>query len=165
MEITYRMTDIELIRHALATLAYRAAKTMRGAPEEFATFQAASNANMPIRIISHMGDLFEWALTLVQGDPKWSASTPRSWDEECSRFFSALKRFDDWLATGIPIHYDLRRLFQGPIADALTHTGQLAMLRRLHGSPMKGESYTRAEIEAGRVGSDQVAPDPKNEFD
>jgi hypothetical protein len=159
------MTDIELIRHTLATLAYRAAKTMRGAPASFGNYQAAPNANMPVRIVSHMGDLFDWALTLVQGDPKWNGSVPKSWDEECSRFFSTLKRFDDWLATGIPIHYDLRRLFQGPIADALTHTGQLAMLRRLHGSPMRGESYTRADIETGRVGSDQAAPDPKNEFD
>jgi len=159
------MTDLEFLRHALATLAYRAAKAMHGAPASFATFQAAPTANRPVDIVSHMGDLFDWALALAQGDSKWKSSTPGTWEQECARFFDALTKFDDYLASGQPIHYELTRMFQGPIADALTHTGQLAMLRRLSGAPMKSESYTRAGIEIGRVGSDQTLPDPKNEFD
>lgn len=159
------MTDFEFVRHTVATLAYRAAKTIRGAPPSFATFQAGATSNAPVRIVSHMADLFDWALTLVQGESKWHSSAPKSWDEECDRFFEALKRFDDWFATGLPVQYDLGKLFQGPIADAFTHTGQLAMLRRLHGAPMKSESYTRADIVIGQVGFDQPAADPKYEFD
>ena len=159
------LTDIEFLRHTLATVAYRAAKTMRGAPPSFAAFRPAPDANTPLQIVGHMGDLFDWALSMAQGKPKWNASTPSDWSSECDRFFTALKLFDDALASGEPVHYDLVRLFQGPIADALTHTGQLATLRRLHGTPMKGESYNNADIVIGRVGPDQTPANPQFEFD
>ena len=157
-------TDLEMIRHTLATLAYRAAKTMRGAPPEFANFRPAPGANTPVSIVAHMGDLFDWALSLAQGKGKWNSANPLEWDLECERFFRTLQTFDDELSSGRPIQYELTRLFQGPIADALTHTGQLAMLRRLADCPMKGESYNRADIAIGRVGSEQTPPDPKFEF-
>ena len=159
------ITDLELLRHTVATLAYRAAKTMRGVPESFAEFKPGPTSNSPVQIVAHMGDLFEWAFSMVAGDPKWNTSTPQPWPRECRRFFAALQKFDDALASGKPIKYELTRIFQGPIADALTHTGQLAMLRRLHGSPMKGESYNRADIVIGRVGFEQTPPDPRYEFD
>src|SRR2546426_4016692 len=159
------MTDRQLLRHTVATLSYRAAKTMRGAPESFASFRAAPRTNSPVEIVAHMGDLFDWALSLTQGQGKWNNATPQAWDKECARFFSAVKAFDDVLASNDPIQYDQTRIFQGPIADALTHTGQLAMLRRLSGAPMKGESYNRADVVIGRVGSQQTPADPKYEFD
>ncbi|MGH8015264.1 MAG: hypothetical protein ACREBV_03645 [Candidatus Zixiibacteriota bacterium] len=112
-----------------------------------------------------MGDLFDWAFTMISGEPKWNTSTPQSWTYECERFFGALKKFDNALASNASIKYELTRMFQGPIADALTHTGQLAMLRRLHGAPMKGESYARADIVIGRVGTVQTPANPKYEFD
>ncbi len=159
------MTDVELLRHTVATLAYRAAKTMRGAPESFASFMPGPKSQTPLQIVAHMGDLFDWALTMISGEPKWNSSTPKDWKSECARFFAALKKFDNALASGETLHYELTRIFQGPIADALTHTGQLAMLRRLSGSPMKGESYNRAEIVIGRVEFEQTPPNPKYEFD
>jgi hypothetical protein len=159
------MTDLELLRHTVSTLAYRAAKTMRGAPESFANFKPGPTSNTPVQIVAHMGDLFDWALTLIRGEWIWKDSPPLPWDEECARFFDALKRFDDALASGQPVKIELTKLFQGPIADALTHTGQLAALRRLAGSPMKGEGYARADIVIGRVGSSQTPADPKYEFD
>ncbi len=159
------MTDREFIRHTLATLAYRASKTMRGVPESFAAYHPGPTSKTPIQIVSHMGDLFEWALTMVQGASKWRPAEPTTWESECRRFFEALKKFDDYLVSDLPISYDITRVFQGPVADALTHTGQLAMLRRLHGCPMKGESYARAEIIVGRVEMDQTPPDPRFEFD
>jgi hypothetical protein len=159
------MTDRELLRHTLATLAYRAAKTMRGAPESFASFKAAPDANTPVGIVAHMGDLFDWALRMAKGEPKWTTATPQPWEAECKRFFATLKAFDDFLASDTPLGYEMTRLFQGPIADALTHTGQLAMLRRFSGAPMKGESYNRADIVIGRVGAEQTPADPKFEFD
>src|SRR5574341_56876 len=124
------MTDREFLRHTVATLAYRAAKNMRGAPESFANFKPGPTSNTPLQIVAHMGDLFDWAFTMIVGEPKWNTATPQSWPKECARFFAALKKFDDALATVEKTGYELTKIFQGPIADALTHTGQLAMLRR-----------------------------------
>jgi hypothetical protein len=138
---------------------------MQGAPESFAAFRPSPTSKSPLQIVAHMGDLFDWCMTMVNGEPKWNTAVPQDWKNEGARFFATLKRFDDALASDKPIPFDLARMFQGPIADALTHTGQLAMMRRLHGSPMKGESYTRADIVIGRVGADQTPADPKFEFD
>ena len=74
------------------------------------------------------------------------------------RFSAALRAFDDYLAAPLPLGSSAEKLFQGPVADALTHIGQIAMLRRLSGSPVRGESYFRADIAAGRVGLEQSAP-------
>ena len=159
------MNDREFLRHTVATLAYRAAKTMRGAPDSFAAFRPGPSSSSAVEIVAHMGDLFDWGCSMAKGAPRWSQATPQGWEAECRRFFAAVRAFDDLLASDEPVAYELTRLFQGPVADALTHTGQLAMLRRLHGAPMKGESYNRADITIGRVGSDQTPADPRNEFD
>ena len=159
------MTDREFLRHTVATLAYRAAKTMRGAPESFATFKPGPTSRTAVELVAHMGDLLDWALSMTMGKPKWNNATPQAWEPECARFFAALKAFDDALASDAPLPYELTRMFQGPVADALTHTGQLAMMRRLHHAPMKGESYNRADIEVGRVGAEQTPANPKFEFD
>jgi hypothetical protein len=157
--------DRNSLRHAVATLSYRAAKAMRGAPDSFAEFKAAPDANTPVHIVAHMGDLFDWALRLSQGESRWTTATPLAWADECARFMAALKAFDDYLASDESVRYELTRLFQGPVADALTHTGQLAMLRRLHGSPMKGESYNKSEVVIGRIGLEQTPADSRYEFD
>ena len=154
-------SDRALLRHTLATLAYRAAKALRDAPPEFASYDGAGRT--PIEIVAHIGDLMEWGLSMANGTRKWHETEPGSWDAECGRFFAALKSFDDFLASDAPIGCDVNRLFQGPIADSLTHVGQIAMLRRIAGTPMRGESYYRAEIVAGRVGAEQTAP--RREFD
>jgi hypothetical protein len=155
--------DLALLRHTVATLAYRAAKTVRGAPPEFAGFRASATSRTPVQILAHMGDLFDWALTMADGKAVWHDATPLPWDEEVARFFAALERFDARLATGRPLANPATKVFAGPIADALTHTGQINFLRRLAGTPVKGESYFRADIEAGRVGQDQAPA--KVEFD
>ena len=152
--------DIALLRHTVATLAYRAAKTVRDAPQEFADFSGVGRT--PVQILAHMGDLFDWALGLAEGLDEWHASAPLPWKQEAVRFFAALQAFDRRLATGARLGHPAERLFQGPIADALTHTGQLAMLRRLSGCPMKHENYFKAEIRAGAAGVEQ--PPPGAEF-
>ena len=159
------MNDRELLRHTVATLAYRAAKATRGAPAAFATFKAGPTSRTPVEVLAHMGDLFDWALSMATGAPRWNTSEPKPWNEERERFFATLERFDDRLAAPEPLAYEVTRLFQGPVADALTHTGQLTMLRRIYGAPVKGESYNRADIAIGRVGAEQKPPDPKYEFD
>jgi hypothetical protein len=159
------MNDREFLRHTVATLAYRAAKTIRGAPATFATFRPGPTSRTSVEVVAHMGDLMDWALSMAMGEGRWNNATPQAWDPECARFFAAVKAFDDALAATEPLRYPVTRLFQGPVADALTHTGQLAMMRRMHGAPMKGESYNRAEISSGRVGAEQTPADPRYEFD
>jgi len=154
--------DVALLRHTVATLGYRAGKAVRGAPETFAAFRAAEGVRTPAKILAHMGDLFDWALSIARGDEKWHNSAPLEWDAEAARFFAALEAFDAHLASGEKLHASVERLFQGPVADALQHTGQLTILRRAAGAPIRGENYSQAEIVAGRVGADQTAP--KREF-
>jgi hypothetical protein len=131
---------------------------MRGAPDTFAQFRASPKARTPVEILAHMGDLMDWALSISQGRQRWRDSTPLSWDAEMDRFFAALEAFDTYLASGATVHQPAEQLFQGPVADALTHIGQIAMLRRLAGAPVKGENYYQARIIVGRVGADQAAP-------
>jgi hypothetical protein len=152
----------ELLRHALATLAYRGGKAIRGAPEGFAVFHVDEGVRAPGQILAHIGDLMDWGLTIAIGKRTWNDSKPLAWEKEVERFFAAVKKFDDYLASNEPVHTTPEKLLQGPIADALTHVGQIAMLRRIGGEPVKGESYYEAEITIGRVGADQAKP--KREF-
>jgi hypothetical protein len=151
-------TDRTLLRHTLATLAYRGGKTIRGATPDFQNFGAPDAPRTPAKILAHIGDLMDWALSMADGSRKWRDSSPLPWDQEGERFHAAVKKFDDYLASDQPLQVAPEKLFQGPIADALTHVGQLAMLRRLAGCPIEGENYFGAEIITGRVGSDQAAP-------
>jgi len=151
------------LRHTLATLAYRGGKSVRGAPPEFAAFKASETSRTPAQILAHIGDLMEWMLSLAKGAQAWHNAEPLAWDDEVARFHRCLGDVDAYLASAEPLHETPEKLFQGPIADALNHVGQIAMLRRISGAPMKGENYHRAEIVAGRVGAEQAAP--KREFD
>ena len=153
----------ELLRHTVATLAYRGGKALRGAPASFSGFQAAPGVRTPGQILAHLGDLLDWALSLAKGKQEWRDSPPRTWDEDSARFFAALKSFDDYLASGAPLATPPEKLFQGAIADSLTHVGQINILRRIAGAPIRGENYYRADIQAGRVGPEQSRP--KREFD
>ena len=152
-----------MLRHAVATLAYRGAKALRGAPEGFAEFRIAAETRTPGQILAHIGDLLDWALNLSTGKQEWHASPDVPWNQGVERFFAALKALDDSLASSRPLAVPADNLFQGPIADALTHVGQITMLRRLAGSPVRAENYFKAAIAAGRVGADQQAP--LREFD
>lgn len=148
----------ELLRHAVATVAYRGGKAVRGAPEAFAAFTIGEPPKTPAAILAHIGDLFDWALTQAKGAEAWNNSTPLRWPQEVERFHATLQRFDDYLASDAPLAIAPEQLFQGAVADALTHVGQLAMLRRLAGATMKSENYSRADIVAGRVGATQTTP-------
>ena len=152
----------KLLRHTLATLAYRGGKAVRNAPSGFSEFQAGEGVRTPGQILAHLGDLLDWAFSIAMGQQKWHDSKPLPWEQDVERFFAALKKLDDFLASREPVQAPLEKLFQGPIADALTHVGQIAILRRLAGGPVKGESFYAAEIEVGRVGADQAKA--KREF-
>ena|SRR5215472_4400961 len=149
---------LPLLRHTVATLAYRGGKTLRGAPPEFADFRAGEKARTPAEILAHIGDLLDWALKLADGKHEWHDSSPLPLEQGTARFYAGLEAFDRRLASSQPLGCTAEKLFQGPIADALTHVGQIAMLRNLAGCKMRAENYYKAEIAAGRVGADQAGP-------
>jgi len=158
------MTDARtLLRHTLATLAYRGGKAIRNAPASFANYRSGETSRTPAQILAHIGDLMDWGLSMADGSRQWHDSAPIPWEKECERFFAAMKKFDDYLASDKPLQAPIEKLFQGPVADAFHHVGQLAMLRRMAGAPIKGENYYVADIAIGRVGAEQAAP--RKEFD
>jgi hypothetical protein len=155
----------QFLRHATATIAYRGAKALRGAPPEFAHFKAGPTTRTPLEILTHIGDLLEVSARRLRGPTQWREAKPDTWELQTARFHAALASIDEALASDAPIEVPLGKWYQGPFADSLTHVGQLAMLRRMFGAPMKGEAYFYADIRPGRVGPDQTTPDPKYEFD
>lgn len=140
-----------MLRLTVATLWYRAEKTLRGAPADFATFRVGPTSRTPGEILAHLGDLIDWAIAMARGAHKWNPVAQTGWDPDGERLYRALVSFDDILASSEPVKWPLEELFQGPIADALTHVGQLNMLRRLAGAPVRGENYAKARIAAGAL--------------
>ncbi len=151
------MTERDILRHCLAILAYRCGKFIRSAPASFACYDTGGGTT-PLRILSHISDLLDWALSMSRGAGRWAAATPSDWGSEVMRFHAALAALDNYYASEEPIRAEVPRLLQGPIADALTHVGQIAMLRRMADAVVIGENYFVADIVAGRVGPEQTPP-------
>lgn len=141
----------ELLRHLVATVAYRGGIAVSDAPENFAVFRAHETTRTPGEILAHIGDLLEGSLYLVKGELVFLTSSPLQWEDEITRFFCALKKFDLYLASDTPLACPVEKLIQGPIGDALTHVGQIVLLRRMAGKPVRVEGYFTAEIVAGEV--------------
>ena len=137
------------LRHTVATLAFRFRKAVQDAPPGFGEARAGEGSRSAGETLAHMGDLFDWGLKLCDGVHEWHDSAPLEWSAECSRFLALLVEFDKRLESEILCPAE--RLFQGPVADALTHVGQLGTLRRLAGSPAKPKNYFKAEIAAGTI--------------
>jgi hypothetical protein len=156
-------SDREFLRHALATLAYRAAKPLRDAPAGFSAYRCTIDTRTPGEIVAHLGDLMEWGKWMARGTHRWSNTTAGDWRADVDRFFSELAEYDQVLAGADPLADSCEKLFQGSIADALTHVGQLTMLRRMHGAPIRGENYAKADIRSGQLGLSQ--PAARVEFD
>jgi hypothetical protein len=153
--------DSTLLRHAVATLAYRASKVLRDFPADAVGTRASPSTRTPLELVSHLGDLLEWAVSLAHGESIWKPAQVADWNGASERFYRGLAALDAELARD-PGRERLEQMLQGPIADALTHVGQLALLRGMHGTPVRPESYARADIRAGQVGSEQ--PLPRKEF-
>ena len=133
----------DLLRHALATLAYRTEKALRNPPPGFEAFTPAPQCRPALAIVAHMGDLMEWGERMTHGERRWEAVPQTSWDAAGDRFFRALAALDGALAASVNETLPLEVIFQGPVADALTHVGQLTMMRG-----MAGPDPTR-ELRAG----------------
>lgn len=164
-------TERQMLRHAVATVAYRGGKVIADAPAGFADFSlnrpeehsSIKPVKTPAQILAHIGDLFDWALLLAKGEYVWRDAAPLPWAEEAERFSRVIDAFDQYLASEEPLLASAEKLFQGPIADALTHIGQIAMLRRMAAVPIKGENYFKAEIVAGKLNANPAAS--RIEFD
>ena len=141
----------EVLRHVVATVAYRGGIAVSGAPEDFAVFRIHEGVRAPGEILAHIGDLLEGSLHLLKGELVHLTSSPLPWDKEVSRFFSAAERLDAYLESGAPLACPVEKLIQGPVGDGLTHVGQIVMLRRVAGSPVSAESYFTAEIIPGKI--------------
>lgn len=156
-------TKRQMLRHTVATLAYRGLKALSNTPAGFADFRSGETTRTPGEILAHLTDLFNWALRLANGEHVFKESPVLPWEEGVTQFFSALEAFDKYLASDQPLGFPPEKLFQGSIADALTHVGQISLLRRLAGAQVRGENYFKADIAAGRAGREQSAP--RFEFD
>jgi hypothetical protein len=152
-----------LLRHTLATLAYRAEKVLRDFPPEYARSRVSPSTRTPLELVSHLGDLMEWAVRLAQDEYRWQADPQVEWNAANERFFRSLAELDDALVSSKFLVHPADQIFQGPIADALTHVGQLALVRGMLGPPVRPESYARADIRVGAVGRRQAPP--RKEFD
>jgi hypothetical protein len=159
----------EMLRHFLATIAYRTQKAVRGAPADYGDYEAGAGARTPRDILHHMRGLVMFVHSHVR--PYESTYPPKlSWEEEVQGFHEVLARLDADLGAGLPlVDKTHERLLQGPLADVMTHIGypnpasrvghrQLAMLRRLAGAAVPAENFINADIRTGRVGAEQ--PDP-----
>ena len=141
----------EALRHLVATVAYRGSVALSDPPVNFVAFRINEGTRTPGEILAHIGDLLEGSVHLARGEMVSLTSSPLPWNEEVSRFFAAAKRLDSYLASNAPVACAVEKLIQGPIGDALTHVGQLVMLRRMAGKPVRVESYFTAEISAGGI--------------
>ncbi len=161
--LPFDSSAIAVVRHLAATLAYRAAKVLRDLPPDFATFSAGPTARRPVQIVAHMADLMTWGVSIAHGQSVWKAEGSDDWNAEVARFFAGLEALDRGLVSNGPFAGTIEQMIQGPLADALTHVGQLAMLRGMAGARVKPESYARADIVAGKLGPEQTPP--RREFD
>ncbi|MEQ1856391.1 MAG: SRPBCC family protein [Longimicrobiales bacterium] len=153
----------DMLRHTVATLAYRAEKVLRDVPDSYPQFRASPSTRTPFQILVHLGDLMEWAERMARGERRWQHVASKDWAEARSRFFRGLAALDAALSTGPTESMSEEAIFQGPVADALTHVGQLALLRGMAGAPVRPESYARADIHSGVVGPEQS--ELRTEFD
>jgi hypothetical protein len=157
-----RMAEIDvkraLLRHFLGALAYRTQKVLRGAPPAFASFDPGHRARSPKELIRHMTSVLGYARTFFIGG-NYRADALDTMDAEAVRFHSMIAELAAHLADGTPLlGITEEQLLQGPFADAMTHAGQLALLRRLAGVPVPPENFVFAEIGCDRLGTDQAEP-------
>jgi len=153
----------DLLRHTVATLAYRAEKALRDAPADFAAMRLSPSSRSALEIVSHLGDLMEWGERMARGEYLWEAHPAGEWGAACDRFFHSVNALDRAIGQGSLDKYPVEMIFQGPVADALTHVGQLSIMRGVAGAAVRPESYAKAEIQAGRVGREQSSV--RKEFD
>jgi hypothetical protein len=150
-----------MLRHFLAAIAYRTQKSLRGAPEGFGGFRVAPGVRTPAELVRHMTSVLGYATTFFVGGA-FDATPLATLENEVARLHATLSRLHEHFANGSFERMRPEGFLQGPLADAMTHVGQLAMLRRLYGAPVPPENFIFAEVDSRNVSAEQpdpVAPD------
>ncbi len=151
-------TTRDLLRHFLAALAYRTQKALRDAPESFAGFQAGEGVRTPQDLLRHMTSVLGYARTFIIGG-SYTAEMLPDMQSEIARFHEMLEDLGTRLHSGATFTGTTpESILQGPFADAMTHAGQLALLRRLAGSPIPPENFVKADVRADNLSADQASP-------
>src|SRR5580765_1002398 len=148
-----------LLSHFLAALAYRTQKALRDAPNDFGSFQPPCDVRPPKELLRHMTSVLGYARTYFVGGRYWPEPLA-SLDDEIERFHAMLKDLNSYLSGETVLRDGMteEQLLQGPFSDAMTHAGQLALLRRLAGDPVAPENFVFADIQPNRLGPDQPTP-------
>jgi len=147
-----------LLRHFLAALAYRTQKALRGAPPGFGTFAAGHDVRTPAALLRHMTSVLGYAGSQFGGGRRRPDPLP-DLPAELARFHATVAEVAAHLERGDPLlGITPEQLLQGPFSDAMTHAGQLALLRRLAGSPVAPEDFVEAAVSPERLGPDQAQP-------
>ena len=150
--------------HLLATIAYRARYALRGAPESFGSFQAGNEVWTPAELVRHMASVLGYARSCFEGTDRPRLDPLPDLAAEITRFHAMLEDVARHVRAGAELKgMSEEQILQGPFADALTHVGQLAMLRRLSGSPVQRESFIQAEVDPADLGPDQTGRQPSEE--
>ena len=140
-----------ILRHLVATIAFRASRALRDTPEDFESVRLAEGGMTARELLLHLSNVMSFALATVSGTERIRHDAVK-WPQEVERFYSLLAQIDTRLAEGASVlaGMDLK-LVQGPLADALTHVGQLHAMRRMTGSPVPPTNYIQVEVQAGRI--------------
>jgi hypothetical protein len=155
-------TQRSLLRHFLAAIAYRAQKALRDAPDSYANFQAGMSVRTPHELVRHMTSVLGYARTLFLGGV-WRPQILPVFHDEVARLHEVIEDLGRLIETGQAPGISPEQLLQGPLSDAMTHVGQLAMLRRLSGAPVAPENFVFAKVNATNLGPHQpppTSPDP-----
>jgi hypothetical protein len=153
-----------MLCHFLAAIAYRTQKALRDSPPSFSSFTAGGDVRTPMELVRHMTSVLGYARTFFVGG-KYSPEPLSDLEAEVERFHEVIEDLASNIGSGSKfLNTTPERLLQGPLADAMTHVGQLAMLRRLSGNPVPPENFILAEIDSHRLGKDQPAPISPDEF-
>ncbi len=148
----------QLLHHFLAAIAYRVQKAIRGAPAGFEHFRAAPGVRTPHELVCHITNVLGYGRTFFVGGA-FPSRVPTNWTEDLNALHEMLEDLGRHLVTGASLRATTEeRLLQGPLSDAMTHVGQLAMLRRLAGSPVRPEDFIMAAVSANNLGQNQPNP-------
>ena len=147
----------EMLRHFLASITYRATKAIKNVPETYPAHDLGKGVKTPLRILHHITGVLTYAHSFFEHYDTTHIDV-KSWDAEVGEFYSILSKLDKSIQEKKPKEVTEEQLLQGPLSDAMTHIGQLSMLRRLADSPLPSENFIFADVRKGAVGPNQ--PDP-----
>ncbi|MGD8566066.1 MAG: hypothetical protein PVF96_06935 [Candidatus Bathyarchaeota archaeon] len=150
-----------MLRHFLASIAYRATKAIKDAPEIYPNLYIGKGVKTPLRIVHHITGVLKYAHSFFEHYDT-TYSDIKSWDAEINDFYNILRQLDKSLQKKKPNQVTEEQLLQGPLSDSMAHVGQLLLLRRMADSPVPSENFIFADIKKEKVGPDQpepVAPD------